>query len=100
MEENEQSGAGPQNDDTSNNNTELNDQQETDSENGPWETIKSGVQCFCGITLNIAVKIAIIFGLVALGSTITAVTVHKSGNKPGRHEHFITSEALLQRVLF
>ena len=97
MEENEQSGTGPQSDDTPNN-TELNDQQETDSENGPWETIKSGVQCFCGITLKIAVKIAIIFGLVALGSTITAVTVHKSGHKPG--EHLITSEALLQRILF
>ena len=98
MEENEQSAAAPQSNDTPNNNLELNDQQEADSENGPWETIKSGVQCFCGITLKIAVKIAIIFGLVALGSTITAVTVHKSANKPGGH--LITSEALLERLFF
>ena len=98
MEENEHNGAAPQSDDTPNNSMEVSDQQEDDSENGPWETIKSGVQCLCGITLKIAVKSAIIFGLVALGSTITAVTVHKSGHKPG--EHLITSEALLQRILF
>ena len=89
MEENEQSGAAPQSDNTLNNNVELNDQQKTVSENGPWETIKSGAQCICGITLKIAIKIAIIFGLIALGSTITAVTVYKTGNRPGEHEHCI-----------
>ena len=90
MEENEQSGAAPQSDNTLNNNVELNDRQETDSENGPWETIKSGAQCICGITLKIAIKIAIIFGVIALGSTITGVMVHKTGNRPGKHEHCIS----------
>ena len=92
MEDNEQSGTAPQSEEIPNNNMELNDQPDTGGASGPCETIKSCAQCICGMTLNIAVKIAIIFGLVALGSVITGVTVstqHKSQSNPGRHEHFI-----------
>ena len=97
MEDNEQSGAAPRSEEIPNNNMELNDQLDTDGESGPCETITSCAQCICGMTLKIAVKIAIIFGIVALGSVITGVTVstqHKSHSNHGRHEFvFIHTES-------
>ena len=101
MEDNEQSGAAAQSEETSNNNMELNDQPDTDGESGYCEIIKSCAQCICGMTLKIAVKIAIIFRLVALGSVITGVTVstqHKSHSHSGRHEYIIYLSLFIPRV--